>query len=272
MLIDTHCHLGDPAFDPDRDAVVERARGAGVGHVVVVGTTVEDSERVLSLARARPGLSATAGVHPHEAKTWSPAAAARLKALLALPEVVAVGETGLDYHYDHSPRDAQRRAFEAQLALGAELGKPVVVHAREADEDLAALVREWGERVPALVLHSFSAGPSVFDAGLQVGAYFSFSGMVTFRSWKQTDCVSACPADRLLVETDAPYLAPVPHRGRRNEPAFVREVAQALAGARGEPYDAVVRQTTANARRVFGAGVAAGALTASPAPTVEDRS
>jgi len=272
LLIDTHCHLGDPAFDPDRDAVLERARGAGVGHVVVVGTTVEDSERVLSLARARPGLSATAGVHPHEAKTWSPAAAARLKALLALPEVVAVGETGLDYHYDHSPRDAQRRAFEAQLALGAELGKPVVVHAREADEDLAALVREWGERVPALVLHSFSAGPSVFDAGLQVGAYFSFSGMVTFRSWKQTDCVSACPADRLLVETDAPYLAPVPHRGRRNEPAFVREVAQALAGARGEPYDAVVRQTTANARRVFGAGVVAGALTASPAPTVEDRS
>ena len=272
MLIDTHCHLGDPAFDPDRDAVLERARGAGVGHVVVVGTTVEDSERVLSLARARPGLSATAGVHPHEAKMWSPAAAARLKALLALPEVVAVGETGLDYHYDHSPRDAQRRAFEAQLALGAELGKPVVVHARESDEDLAALVREWGERVPALVLHSFSAGPSVFDAGLQVGAYFSFSGMVTFRSWKQTGCVSACPADRLLVETDAPYLAPVPHRGRRNEPAFVREVAQALAGARGEPYDAVVRQTTANARRVFGAGVAAGALTASPAPTVEDRS
>ena len=146
MLIDTHCHLGDPAFDPDRDAVVERARGAGVGHVVVVGTTVEDSERVLSLARARPGLSATAGVHPHEAKTWSPAAAARLKALLALPEVVAVGETGLDYHYDHSPRDAQRRAFEAQLALAAELAKPVVVHARDADEDLAVLVREWGER------------------------------------------------------------------------------------------------------------------------------
>src|SRR5207245_2698800 len=139
----------------------------------------------------------------------------------------------------HAPRGAERRAFEAQLALGAELGKLVVVHAREADEDLAALVREWGERVPALVLHSFSAGPSVFDAGLQVGAYFSFSGMVTFRSWKQTGCVSACPADRLLVETDAPYLAPVPHRGRRNEPAFVREVAQALAAERGLKEDEV---------------------------------
>ena len=257
MLIDTHCHLGDAAFDPDRDAVLERARDAGVGHVVVVGTTVEDSERALALARARPGLSATAGVHPHEAKTWSPQAAARLEALLGLPEVVAVGETGLDYHYEHSPRDAQRRAFEAQLALAAELGKPVVVHARDADQDLAGLIRAWGERVPALVLHSFSGGPSVFDAGLATGAYFSFSGMVTFRNWKLADCLSACPADRLLVETDAPYLAPVPHRGRRNEPAFAREVAQALAGARAEPYDAVVRLTTANARRVFGAGVAA---------------
>ena len=257
MLIDTHCHLGDAAFDPDRDAVLERARGAGVGHVVVVGTTVEDSERALALARARPGLSATAGVHPHEAKTWSPQAAAHLEALLALPEVVAVGETGLDYHYDHSPHDAQRRAFDAQLALAAGLGKPVVVHAREADDDLAPLIREWGGRVPALVLHSFSAGPNVFDAGLEVGAYFSFSGMVTFRSWKLTESLVTCPADRLLVETDAPYLTPVPHRGRRNEPAFAREVAQALAGARAEPYDAVVRLTAANARRVFGAGVAA---------------
>src|SRR5947199_2525901 len=155
-FVDTHCHLGDAAFDPDRDAVLERARGAGVGHVVVVGTTVEDSERALALARARSGLSATAGVHPHEAKTWSPQAAARLKALLALPEVVAVGETGLDYHYDHSPRHAQRRAFEAQLALGAELGKPVVLHARAADDDVAAMLAS--ARV-AVVLHSFSSGP-----------------------------------------------------------------------------------------------------------------
>src|SRR5881409_1185531 len=213
-LVDAHCHLGDAAFDPDRDAVLGRAREAGIEHVVVIGGTLAESERAVALARAYPGLSATVGIHPHDARQWSAAAGARLRDLLGLPEVVAVGETGLDYHYDHSPREAQRRAFEAQLALAAELAKPVVVHAREADEDLAVLVREWGERVPALVLHSFSAGVSVFDAGLQVGAYFSFSGMVTFRSWKQTDCVSACPADRLLVETDAPYLAPVPHRGR----------------------------------------------------------
>src|SRR5881396_2829703 len=205
MLIDTHCHLGDAAFDPDRDAVLERAREAGVGHVVVVGTTVEDSERALALARALPGLSATSGVHPHEAKTWSPQAAARLETLLALPEVVAVGETGLDYHYDHSPRDAQRRAFEAQLTLAREVRKPVVVHAREADDDVAAMLR--GADTP-VVLHSFSSGPGVFEAGMAIAAYFSFSGMITFKNWTMTDRLTACPPDRLLVETDGPYLAP----------------------------------------------------------------
>ena len=248
-LVDAHCHLGDGAFDPDRAAVLERARHAGVGHVVVIGTTPEDSERAAALARRYPGLSATAGLHPHEAAAWSPEAAARLRALLALPEVVAVGETGLDYHYDHSPRDVQRRAFAAQLALAAELGKPVVVHAREADDDVAAMLAGVGTIV---VLHSFSSGPKVFEAGMSIGAYFSFSGMITFRNWNPTVRLSDCPADRLLVETDAPYLAPVPHRGRRNEPGFVREVAEALARARGEPLEAVGPHTTENARRLFG--------------------
>ena len=253
-LVDAHCHLGDGAFDADREAVLARARAAGVSHVVVIGTTLEDSERAAALAQGRPGLSATAGVHPHEARTWSEDSAARLRALLARPEVVAVGETGLDYHYDHSPRAAQRRAFESQLALAAELGKPVVVHARDADDDLAALLA--GVRA-TVVLHSFSAGPSVFAAGMAIGAYFSFSGMITFRNWTSSVRLSDCPADRLLVETDAPYLAPVPHRGRRNEPAFVREVALALARARGEEFSAVAQQTTANARRAFGAEIAA---------------
>jgi TatD DNase family protein len=253
-IVDTHCHLGDAAFDPDRDAVLERARAADVGHVVVIGTTVADSERAATLAASRPGLSATAGVHPHEAKDWSPEVAERLRALLALPVVVAVGETGLDYHYDHSPHPTQRAAFEAQLALAAELGKPVVVHAREADDDMAALLRDARATV---VLHSFSSGPKVFEAGLAAGAYFSFSGMITFKTWASTDHLTACPPDRLLVETDAPYLAPVPHRGRRNEPAFVRDVALGLARARGATFDDIVEQTTVNARRVFGAGVAA---------------
>ncbi|HYK83168.1 MAG TPA: TatD family hydrolase [Gemmatimonadales bacterium] len=254
MLVDAHCHLGDAAFDPDRDAVLARARAAGVRHVVVIGATLAESERAVALAQARPGLSATAGVHPHAAATWSAAAATRLRELLALPAVVALGETGLDYHYDHSPPEAQRRAFEAQLDLAAACGKAIVVHARAADDDMAAMLAE--ARAP-VVLHSFSAGARVFEAGMAVGAYFSFSGMITFKNWQLADRLMACPPDRLLVETDAPYLAPVPHRGRRNEPAFVREVAAALARARGAALDDVARSTSANARRVFGARLAA---------------
>ena len=250
MLVDAHCHLGDAAFDPDRAAVLERARAAGVRHVVVIGATLAEAERATELARATPGLSATAGVHPHEAQTWSPDAERRLRELLADPLTVAVGETGLDYHYDHSPRDAQRRAFEAQLGIAAELGKPVVVHAREADDDVAALLRAATRAT--VVLHSFSSGAKVFDAGMDVGAYFSFSGMITFKSWTLMDRVTACPPDRLLIETDAPYLAPVPHRGGRNEPAFVREVAAALARARGEDLQVLAQRTTENAVRAFG--------------------
>lgn len=250
MLVDAHCHLGDRAFDLDREAVLERARTAGVGHVVVIGGSVAESERALELVDGRPGLSATAGVHPHVAKDWSPAMAERLKALLAHPKVVALGEIGLDYHYDHSPRALQRRAFEAQLGLAAEGGKPAVVHARDADEDMAAMLTGVASRV---VLHSFSSGLRVFEAGLAIGAYFSFSGMITFKNWTMHDRLTASPADRLLVETDAPYLAPVPHRGQRNEPAFVHAVAVALARARGVAVEDVARETTANARRVFGA-------------------
>jgi len=253
VLVDAHCHLGDAAFDPDRDAVLTRAREAGVGHVVVIGGTLAESERAVALARALPGLSATAGIHPHEARHWSAAAAARLRDLLALPEVVALGETGLDYHYDHSPREAQRRAFEAQLALAGEVRKPVVVHAREADDDVATMLR--GADTP-VVLHSFSSGPVVFEAGMAIAAYFSFSGMITFKNWTMTDRLTACPPDRLLVETDGPYLAPMPHRGKRNEPAFVRAVAEALARARGESLESIGRRTTDNACRLFGARLA----------------
>ena len=247
-LVDAHCHLGDAAFDRDRDAVLVRARAAGVGHVVVIGGTVEESERAAALARGGPGLSATAGVHPHEARSWSPEAAARLKALLALPEVVAVGETGLDYHYDHSPRHAQRRAFEAQLALGAELGKPVVVHAREADDDVAAML---AAARAAVVLHSFSSGPQVFAAGMRIGAYFSFSGMITFRNWDAAVALTDYPLDRLLVETDAPYLAPVPHRGTRNEPAHVARVVDALAALHGVAATEMAARTSANFHELF---------------------
>src|SRR2546428_10430654 len=189
-LVDAHCHLGDAAFDADRAAALARARAADVGHVVVVGGSAAESERAAELARATPGLSATAGVHPHEAQAWSAQTAARLTALLALPEVVAVGETGLDYHYDHSPRDVQRRAFEAQLALAAELGKPVVVHAREADADVATMLA--GTRA-TVVLHSFSSGERVFEAGVGGGADLFFCGPVTGQDWAPPHRPPAAP-------------------------------------------------------------------------------
>src|SRR3989449_5021440 len=193
-LVDSHCHLGDAAFAADLDAVLARARAAGVAHVVVVAGSLAESERAAALARTRAGLSATAGIHPHEARHWSADTASRLRDLLALPEVVAVGGAGLDYHYDHSPREAQRRAFAAQLALAAEVGKPVVVHARAADDDVASALA--GARAP-VVLHSFSSGPKVFEAGMAIGAYFSFSGMITFKNWDPAVPLTAYPPNRL---------------------------------------------------------------------------
>jgi TatD DNase family protein len=251
-LVDAHCHLGDRAFEADRAAVLDRARTAGVAHVMVIGESLAGSERAVALARDVRGLSATAGVHPHDASSWSAEVEARLRALLAAPETVAVGETGLDYHYDHSPRDAQRRAFEAQLSLAVEFGKPVVVHAREADADMAAMLRGWGGEKGAVVLHSFSSGADVWEAGMTIGAYFSFSGMITFKNWTPVVPLTAYPPNRLLVETDSPFLAPVPHRGKRNEPAYVREVAARAAAHCGEPLETLARRTTENARACFG--------------------
>jgi TatD DNase family protein len=219
---------------------------------VVVGESPAGSERAAALARGTPGLSATAGVHPHEARRWSPETRAGVRRLLEAPEVVAVGETGLDYHYLHSPREAQRAVFAAQLELASALGKPVIVHAREADADMVAMLRSLGPKPPTVVLHSFSSGAEVWEAGLSIGAYFSFSGMITFKSWRLTDRLSECPTDRLLLETDAPYLAPVPQRGRRNEPGFVRHVAERAAELRRESVAVLGERTTANARRCFG--------------------
>ena len=250
-LVDTHCHLADTAFDADRAAVLTHAAAAGVAHIIVVADSVESTDDALALAR-RASLSATAGVHPHHAGTWGAAAAAAIERALDEPEVVAVGETGLDYHYDYAPRAEQRRAFEAQLALAARRDRPVVVHSRDADGDMADMLTTFGGDVPAVVLHSFSSGPDVFAAGLAVGAYFSFSGMVTFKHWGHAACVADCPRDRLLVETDAPYLAPAPHRGKRNEPAFVAQVAARVAQLRAEPLDTVAARSSANAARCFG--------------------
>jgi TatD DNase family protein len=248
VLVDTHCHLGDALFDPDRDDVVERARTAGVRHVVVIADSDGATLKAMELA-SHYGLSATAGVHPHVASTWNDAVARRIECAVADPRVVAVGEAGLDYHYEHSPRDVQRMVFAKQLELAALVSKPIVVHSRSADHDMVAMLRDSNATA---VLHSFSAGPDVLQAGLDRGDYISFSGMVTFKSWSDLEAVNAVPRNRILVETDAPYLAPVPHRGKRNEPAFVLHVAAKLAELRGIPSDELGAQTTANAARCFG--------------------
>jgi len=250
MLVDTHCHLADPAYDTDRDAVLARAWAAGLGRIVAIGESRTATERALALAAAEPRISVTAGVHPHDASGWSDAARDWLRDVLRRPEVVAAGEMGLDYHYDHSPREAQRAAFEAQLGLAREAGKPAVIHAREADDDVAAVLRAHPD-VPA-ILHSFSSGPGLLRAGLDLRHYVSFSGMVTFKSWHLDQAVLETPLDRILVETDGPYLAPVPHRGKRNEPAFVRHTAERIAGVRGLPVEELIAATAANAARVFG--------------------
>jgi TatD DNase family protein len=250
MLVDTHCHLADPAYNPDRDKVLERAWAAGLAHVVVIGESPAASDRALGLAEPHDRLSVTAGIHPHDASTWTPESATWLRERLRHPRTVAAGEMGLDYHYDHSPRDAQRAAFEAQLALAAETGKPAVIHAREADDDVAAVLRNQPDAVA--ILHSFSSGPGLLRAGLLLRHYVSFSGMVTFKNWRLDEAILETPLDRLLVETDGPYLAPVPHRGKRNEPAFVRQVAERIAAVRGLPTDEVIARTGENAARVFG--------------------
>jgi TatD DNase family protein len=249
LLIDTHCHLADPAYASDRAEVLERAWAAGVSHVVVIGESRANAEAAVTMVAAEPRLAATAGIHPHDARQWNPESEAWLRDMLRDPRVVAVGETGLDFHYEHSPRSDQHRAFEAQLELAAEAGKPAVIHAREADDAVASVLAAH-PRVTA-ILHSFSSGLGLLRAGLVLRHYVSFSGMVTFKNWGLDDAIRETPLDRLLLETDAPYLAPVPHRGKRNEPAFVRQVAERVAAVRGIPVDDLIAATGTNAGRVF---------------------
>lgn len=245
---DSHCHLTDRRFEGDADAAVERARAAGVEGMVLIASDEDDADAALELAR-RHGLWSTAGVHPHVADR-SARALGRIRDLLGEERVVAVGETGLDYHYDNAPRRAQRASFERHLDLAAETGKPVVVHSRDADDDTIAMLRAADPSVRG-VLHCFAGGRALFDAGVEAGWYVSFSGLITFPSYERAELAAVVPEDRLLIETDAPYLAPVPHRGKRNEPAYVVEVARAVGGVRGDTAEAVGERTTRNARAFY---------------------
>ena len=251
-FVDSHANLADPAFDDDRDAVVERAVRAGAAAIVCIGESIAAASRASELAVGHPGLCFhTAGVHPHDAAGFKPARDLEAIRREVARGAVAIGECGLDYHYDHSPRELQRAAFAAQIALAAELGHPLVVHTREAEGDTRAMVEEAGRDGVVGVLHCYTGTRSLAEAALAVGWYVSFSGIVTFKRWTDDALIRAIPDDRLLIESDSPYLAPVPHRGRRNEPAWVGLTAARVAAARGAEVADVASNTARNARRLF---------------------
>ncbi len=252
-FLDSHSHLADPAFDPDRALVLTRAREAGAVGIIAIGESLAAARRARTIAASHPGfVFFTAGVHPHDAATYEPAGDGAAIRSEVEQGAVAIGECGLDYHYDHSPRALQRRAFADQLALARELGKPVVVHTREAEDDTEAMVREAGAAGIRGVLHCFTGSHRLARAGLDAGWYISFSGIVTFKKWGDEELLRLVPDDRLLAESDAPYLAPVPDRGKRNEPAWVARTVERLASARGADPLSLGECTIANARSLFG--------------------
>ena len=251
-FVDSHVHLADPAFDDDREAVIERARLTGARALLCIGESIAAAARAREIASRHPGVVFfTAGVHPHDAQAFDAARDVPALRDAMRQGAVAVGECGLDYHYDHSPRTAQLAAFEAQLALAREMGRPVVVHTREAADDTAALVEEAGRAGVLGVLHCFTGPRTLAERALDAGWYLSFSGVISFRKWTDDALVRLTPADRLLVESDAPYLAPVPHRGKRNEPAWVSLTLARAAEARGIAPDALGELVTMNASRLF---------------------
>jgi TatD DNase family protein len=255
-LVDSHAHLDGPEFASDRQAVLERARAAGVERIVLIGLWRQpgDFGSAMELAAEDPGfLWATAGVHPHESGRVPDADWLSLEERARDPRVVGIGETGLDYHYLHSTREAQRSGFERQLALARSVGKPVSVHLREAEEDSLAMLRDSGVgRLPGGVIHCFSGDARAAERYLELGLTLSFSGIVTFKNATGVqEAARLTPLDRLLIETDAPFLAPVPHRGKRNEPAYVTFTAQKIADLKGLPVEEVGAAALRNTQRLF---------------------
>jgi TatD DNase family protein len=253
MLVDSHCHLDFPDFDEDRDAVLDRARAAVVETIVSISTRVARFPQLRALVDRYPDVYCSVGTHPHNAAEEPDVTTADLVRLAADPKVVAIGEAGLDYHYDNSPRDAQRASFLRHIAAARETQLPLVIHAREADDDIGDILEaESGQGAFPAILHCFSSGRDLARRAVDLGLYVSFSGILTFRrSDELRDIARHIPLDRLLVETDAPYLAPVPHRGRRNEPAYVVETAKILADVKGLSAEALATATTDNFYRIF---------------------
>lgn len=258
-LTDTHCHLILPEFDSDRDSTVARAKAEGVHQIVIPGIDLETSRAAVTLAERHEGLFAAVGIHPHHATEWSEGTAQELAALAASPAVVAIGEIGLDYYRGYAPTDSQQRAFLGQLELAARLGLPVLVHNREATADVLEHLLEWSSRLPAAlrersgVLHAFSADRQAALQAIAAGLYIGVGGPITYRNaHARRRITAALPVERLVIETDSPYMTPHPHRGARNEPAFLRHVAARLAELLAMQPDELGAQTSANAARLFG--------------------
>ena len=253
MPIDSHCHLDFPDFAAELDAVVARARAAGIARMVTISTRVHRHAEVLAIAEQFADVFCSVGTHPHYADQEADVTAADLVARTRHPKVVAIGEAGLDYHYDNSPREAQERGFRTHIAAARETGLPLVIHTRETDADTARILEEaTGQGAFPAVLHCFSGGRELAQRAVAVGLFVSFTGILTFKNSAALRAIAAeLPADRILIETDAPYLAPGRFRGKRNEPAYVVEIAKLLAEYRGVSFDEIARQTSDNFFRLF---------------------
>jgi len=254
-LVDTHCHLADSRLDSNLDAVLARAAEAGIARIVAVGAigAIENDRRTVAIAEAHAHIFAAIGVHPHDAKDCTPQRLADLRELAASRKVVAIGESGLDFHYMHSPVEAQEQALRDHLKLAAELNRPIVIHCRDAEVRLAAIVRESGMPPAGGVIHCFTGDTNAAVTFLDLGFFISFSGILTFKNaGALRDAARVVPDDRVMVETDAPYLAPEPYRGKRNEPSFVRRTLEVLADVRLADIDALAACTSSNASRLFG--------------------
>ena len=253
MLTDSHCHLDFPDFAAELDAVVARAGAAGVGRIITISTRVARHADLVAIAERHPGVFFTVGTHPLQAAEEPDVPAERLMALAHHPKCVAIGEAGLDYHYDPAPRDLAACVFRTHIAAARESGLPLVIHSREADGDMAAILRdEMGRGRFSAVLHCFTSSAALAETGLELGLSISFSGVVTFKNSEALRAIARdVPLDRILVETDAPFLAPMPHRGKRNEPAYVAETARVLAALKGLAFDAFAQATSRNVDRLF---------------------
>jgi TatD DNase family protein len=253
MLIDTHCHLDFPDFAQDIPGVIARAHAAGVTRMVTISTRVARFPVYAALAEAHPQIWCTVGTHPHQAGEEDGVPAEEIIRLSAHPRCVAIGEAGLDYHYDKAPRDAQARGLHVHIEAARETRLPLVIHARQADEDMEAiLTQEMGKGTFSAILHCFSSGRRLAEVGVELGLYVSMSGILTFKASEDLRSIARdVPLDRLLVETDAPYLAPMPYRGKRNEPAYVAQTAKVLAEVKGVSVEEIATATSANARRCY---------------------